>query len=340
MERSYDFVLPQEYEPVTSPIQRLTYPIRNAQVQHWQSVHNCICEQTFDGRYGYLYYYEFWMEHEETIPIYTSMGDLHLTYPLLSDSPLRQSHYTQDFAIEFAKGRGAYLYLAKGEYRLTIPKGRHILVGFILDAGLFRPPANRHFGFLDHLVQAKKNQSPQSDKSVTFRVGDVTKQQLQLLFSKINPNILDNEHMLLKQLIFLIQLSRFKIQEDGKEELIEQARNLLQIMILHQGAQVRLSDIAGVLRKSRDYINEEHKKKYKCTFHDYRNQLLLHHIASTIVGNEKLATTAEECGFSSVIELNKFIKNQTGLTPGSFKQQQENASNAPLSARGAQEPPS
>ncbi|WP_209575099.1 MULTISPECIES: helix-turn-helix domain-containing protein [Sphingobacterium] len=337
MERSYDFVLPQEYEPVTSPPQRPVYPIRNAQVQHWQSVHNCICEQTFDGRYGYLYYYEFWMEHEENIPIYTSMGDLHLTYPLLSESPLRQSHYTQNFVTEFVEGRGAYLYLAKGEYRLTVPKGHHILVGFILDAGLFRPPANRHFSFLEHLVQAKKNQSALSGRSVTFHVGDVTIRQLQLLFSKINPNILDNEHMILKQLIFLIQLSRFKISEDGKEKLIDQARNLLQMMVLHQGAQVRLSDIAQVLSKSRDYINEEHKKTYGCTFHAYRNQMLLEYIASIIVGNEKLAITAEECGFSSITELHKFIKTQTGLTPLSFKQQQQYVSNKSLPDSGAQD---
>lgn len=340
MKRSYDFSLPQEYQSVDLPSDSISYPIRNAHVRQWKSSGNRIIEQVFDGRYGYLYYYEFWMEHEETIPIYTLLGDLHLTYPLLSNSPLRQRHSRQDFAIDFVEGRGAYLYLAKGAYNLTIPKGHHILVGFILDAGLFRPPANRHFSFLQHLVQAKKNQSSQSDKSITFRVGDVTKRQLQLLFSKINPNILDNEHMILKQLIFLIQLSRFKISEDGKEKLIDQARNLLQMMVLHQGAQVRLSDIAKVLSKSRDYINEEHKKTYGCTFHDYRNQMLLEYIASIIVGNEKLATTAEECGFSSVIELNKFIKNQTGLTPLSFKQQQQHSDNDPSSENYSDAPPS
>lgn len=337
MERSYDFVLPQEYQSADFTPDRISYPIRNAQVRQWKSYGSCISEQFFDGRYGYLYYYEFWMENDETISVYTALGDLHLTYPLLSASPLKQSHCEQDFVTEFVEGRGAYLYLAKGEYRLTVPKGHHILVGFILDAGLFRPPANRHFSFLEHLVQAKKSQSALSDKSVTFRVGDVTIRQLKLLFSKINPNILDNEHMILKQLIFLIQLSRFKISEDGKEKLIDQARNLLQMMVLHQGAQVRLSDIAQVLSKSRDYINEEHKKTYGCTFHAYRNQMLLEYIASIIVGNEKLATTAEECGFSSVIELNKFIKNQTGLTPGSFKQQQQYVGNKSLPDSGAQD---
>jgi len=340
MERSYDFTLPQEYQSVDAMSDSISFPVRNAQVRQWKSSGNRIIEQVFDGRYGYLYYYEFWMECKETIPINTSLGDLHLTYPLLSGSPLRQNHRAQDFAVDFVEGRGAYLYLAKGAYNLTIPKGHHILVGFILDAGLFRAPANRHFSFLQHLVHAKKNQSPQSDKSITFRVGDVTKRQLRLLFSKINPNILDNEHMILKHLIFLIQLSRFKISEDGKEKLIDQARNLLQIMVLHQGAQVRLSDIAKVLSKSRDYINEEHKKTYGSTFRDYRNQLLLNHIASIIAGNEKLATTAEECGFSSNTELHKFIKNQTGLTPLIFKRQQESVSNEHLSENDDPEPPS
>ncbi|KKO89697.1 hypothetical protein AAW12_19035 [Sphingobacterium sp. Ag1] len=338
MKRSYDFTLPREYEPVTSPLQRLTYPIRNAQERHWVSPTNCISEQIFDGRYGYLYYYEFWMERQETIPVYTAQGDLHLTYPLLSGSPLQQYHCTQDFAMDFVEGRGAYLYLAKGEYQLRVPKGHHILVGFILDAGLFRPPSNRHFSFLQHLVSAKKERSPRSDTSITFAVDEVTKRHLQLLFSKINPHILDNEHTLLKHLIFLIQLSRFKLHTDHQERPIDQARNLLEIMIVHQGAKARLSDIAEVLLKSRDHINEEHKKQYDCTFHDYRNQLLLALIASVIVGNDKLATTAEECGFSSINELHKFVKSQTGLTPLTFKHQQENVANAPSSENNSAGP--
>ncbi|WP_286861083.1 MULTISPECIES: helix-turn-helix domain-containing protein [Sphingobacterium] len=327
MERSYDFTLPQEYQLIGRPKYELGSPIRNAREQHWISLYNCISEQTFDGRYGYLYYYEFWMEREETIPVYTTLGDLHLTYCLQSDSPIRQRHHTHDFVMDFFEGWGAYLYIAKGEYGITVPKGHHILVGFILDAGLFRPPASRHFNFLQHLVTARKEQSSKADKSVTFRVGEVTRRQLQQLFSKINPNILDNEHMLLKHLIFLIQLSRFKLLGDNQEKLIDQARNLLQITILHQGAKTRLSDIAKVLLVSRDHINAEHKKHYGCKFHDYRNQLLLDLVASIIIGNEKLATTAEECGFSSINELNKFVKNQIGFTALTFKQQQQSIYN-------------
>jgi hypothetical protein len=68
MERSYDFTLPQEYQLAGQSKHELSYSIRNAQERHWISPYNCISEQTFDGRYGYLYYYEFWMEEEETIP--------------------------------------------------------------------------------------------------------------------------------------------------------------------------------------------------------------------------------------------------------------------------------
>lgn len=326
MERSYYFTLSQEYQAVDQPIQSVTYPIRNAQERHWTNQQNRISELIFDGRYGYLYYYEFWMEREENIPVYTSMGDLHLVYPLLSNSPLRQIHSTQDFMMDFVEGRGAYLYLAKGEYSLKIPKGHHIMVGFILDAGLFRPPANRHFSFLQDLIIAKKMQAKQSVTSVTFRVGEITKGQLKLLFSKINPNILDNEHLILKHMIFLIQLSRFKLREDGHEMLIDRARNLLKLMILHQGAKARLCDIAEVLLVTRHHLNEEHKKHYGCKFNNYRHQILLDHIASIIVENDKLVATAEESGFSSTTELNAFVKKQTGLTSLNFKQLQETSS--------------
>ncbi|MGJ1506300.1 MULTISPECIES: helix-turn-helix transcriptional regulator [Sphingobacterium] len=328
MERSFYFALPQEYQAVDQPRQSVSHPIRNANERHWTTKFNSISELTFDGRYGYLYYYEFWMDQEENIPVYTSMGDLHLVYPLLSNSPLRQIHRSQEFVMDFVEGRGAYLYLSKGEYKLKIPKGHHIMVGFILDAGLFRPPANRHFSFLQDLIIAKKAQSKRSINSVTFRVGEITKRQLKLLFSRINPNILDNEHLILKHMIFLIQLSRFKLRDDGHEILIDRARNLLQLMILHQGAKVKLSDIAEVLLVTRHHLNDEHKKHYGCKFISYRHQVLLDHIATIIVGNDKLLATAEECGFSSTTEMNAFIKNQTGLTSLNFKQfQKTNLSN-------------
>lgn len=323
MKRPYTFTLNEDFKPVEAPSQPLSYPIRNAQEKDWKSPSNQISEQVFDGRFAYLYYYEYWISEAMDIPIDISMHDLHLIYPLLSDQSIYCKRIDVDFTFELTPGRGAYFYLAKGMYNLHLPVGHHILVGIILDAGMFRPPAIRHFDFISHLVRAKKEHACHTEKSVDFRVGITTLKYLRILFSRLNPNTLNNEYILLKHLIFLVELSRFKLLHGAAEDLVNQARQLLEIMIVQQGAQTHLQEIALILHTALEYLSREHQKKYHQTLYSYRHELLLNLIEQVIVENDKLIATAEQTGFSGPNEMNRFIRQHTGLTASQFKQQAE-----------------
>lgn len=320
MIKPYTFSLGPDYSLVSCPRQAITFPIRHAQPQHWESPHNQVSEQTFDGRFAYLYYYEYWIREALDIPIEIILEDLHLIYPLFSQQTIFAKQADEDFVIEIPPGHGSYFYLARGQYSLHLPVGHHILVGFVVDAGMFRPPALQHFRFLIPLIQAKKERSPYPIKSIGFRVGSGTVDYLRLIFSRLNPHILDNEHILLKHLIFLINLSRFKLLEQPSNlPLPEQARQLLELLIVHEGAKARLMEIAKLLRTDHASLSRNYHAYHGISMRDDRNRLLLQHIGLLLAENEKQAAAAEQAGFSGISEMNRFIRRMSGMTTGQYK---------------------
>lgn len=321
MKKPYNFTLAPDYRIVSCAKQPVTFPIRYALEIHWESPTSQISEQLFDGRFAYLYYYEYWLSEPMELPFEITLEDLHVLYPLLTEQWIFGKKEDQDFPFELSPGQGTYCYLAKGKYKLRLPAGHHILIGFVIDAGMFRPPALQQFRFLRQLIQAKKEQSSLSMKSIDFRVGPTTIKYLRMIFGRLNPHTLNNEHILLKHLIFLINLSRFKLLEDAYSDLPVpvQAKQLLAVMILHEGAQSRIGEIAQILHTAPEVLSRTYHKYFNMTIQEERKNLLLALIEQVIVEHEKLAATAEETGFSGHSEMNRFIHNATGMTASQFK---------------------
>ncbi|VTR27831.1 AraC family transcriptional regulator [Sphingobacterium thalpophilum] len=321
MERSYQFRLPEDFKGTDRPQMAFSYPIRHAQQLHWQSGHNQISEQVFDGRYVYLYYYEYWIAEAMDIPIDITMPDVHLIYPLFTDEKIYGQRIGHGFTFELSSSRGAFFYLSTGYYKLQLPPGHHILVGFIMDGGMIRPPVIQQFGFIEHLIQAKKNRHSLPLKSVDFRVGPITLKYLQILFGRINPYTLKNEQMLLKHLIFLIDLSRFKLPDaqDVSLPLAERARQLLEHMVFQLGARAQIKEVAQILGVTPEQLSRSYQARFGIRPLDHRNQLLLIRIEQLIVEDDKLATTADEAGFSGPSEMNRFIRHMANMTASQFK---------------------
>jgi len=321
MKRTYKYSLDEGFSAVNQPQQTFSYLIRNAEQMHWQSTDNQISEQIFDGRYAYLYYYEYWINEAMDLQVEITMNDLHLIYPQLSTGHIYGKRMDQSFTFELSEAKGAYFYLAKGIYNLHLPVGHHILIGFIVDAGMFRPPVLQQFSFIRHLIQAKKEHSAATLKSADFRVGPLTIKYLRILFSKLNPNTLNNEHILLRYLIFLVHLSRFKLieVEDPILPLPQKAKDLLEVIVFHEGAKTRIHEIAQVLGVDTASLSRQYHQFYGISMQNERNMRLLAFVQLTIVEHDKLGATADETGFSGPSELNRFVKKLTGKTASQFK---------------------
>lgn len=325
MHKSIKLLLGPGILGVPGPPYQPSLLIPHATCRYWQGDELCIFEQYFDGRYTLLYYYEYWLITSAELPLHASQGDIHLVYPFTPNGGIQLLRPNDKNSLQAAEGKGTYLYLAPGVHSLRLDAGHHVMVGFILDAGLFRSPANRSFTFLDELLQAKKNQAPSSLKSTDLRVAEPIHRHLEILFNKLNPYTLDNEHILLQHVVFQINLSRFLLLEDegiikNSAYWVSQARELLRLMIRQQGAKAKLKDVALTLNISLAHLGRLHHRIYECSLLNYRNELLLDLIRNVIFEYEKLATTAEETGFAGLSEMNRFIRGQTGLTAKQFKE--------------------
>lgn len=317
----YELLLTADFVYTDQARNAVRYPIRHARQQAWQSPVNQISEQLFDGRYAFLYYYEAWISEPITIYFKVKLPDLHLSYPLLGEQQIEGSRLDVPFDFSLLPGRGCYFYLPCGSYSLQLPIGRHILIGFVVDAGMFRPPAMHSFAFIEHLIQAKKEGSPLPLCAVAFRADPITVQYLLQVFVRLNPNTLDNEQLLLAHLIFLINLSRlhFLAEFGPAQHLAQRAQHALEHLIRHAGAQAHIQEVAQLLGTSPANLSREYRRYWDKRIQDERNRLLLDHIEQVVWRYEKQATAAYEMGFAGPSELNRFIHKMTGLTTGQFK---------------------
>lgn len=303
-----------------------THPIKNSEQNGWASTIGSICQQTFDARYTYLYYYEFDLKEPISILIKRKKGDVQLLYPLQNEGmDLRFCHETGDVPLRIHE-EGSYIYSPKGQYKLDIAAGKHILIGFIVDAGLIREPASRAYEFIVPLVEAKRSKAKEPLCSASFPIGPLTRKALDNIFRLLNPKELSNEYELLRFVIYLIQLSRLKLllAEESKqmsrpEKMILYARELLEASIRTLGAQALISDVADSLEVPLPRLSRAHKKQYNMSFLQYRNDLLVAYVIKAIKAHDKMIEAALYCGFAGAAEMNRFLKGQTGQSSGFFK---------------------
>lgn len=303
-----------------------THPIKNSEQTGWISPTGSICQQTFDGRYAYLYYYEYDLKEPITIAIQRKKGDLHLLYPLQNEGmDLCFCQESGDIPLEIHQ-EGSYIYSPRGHYKLDVAAGKHILIGFIIDAGLIRKPASRAYEFIVPLVEAKRSKAKEPLYSASFAIGPLTRRALDNIYGLLNPKELTNEFELLRLVIYLIQLSRLKLllveereQMQEPDRLILHARSLLKASIKTFGAKVLLSDIAESLEVSLDKLSLIHKQYYQCNLQQYRNDLLLKQVIRAIKTYDRMIEAALYCGFAGIPEMSRFVKKQTGHPPSYFR---------------------
>ncbi|QQD12370.1 helix-turn-helix domain-containing protein [Sphingobacterium sp. UDSM-2020] len=318
---------PPDFQEVAHSDLRVTYPIRYAHTTYWANATNRYAVQTFDGRYAYIYYYEFWIDTTTTVALTSLAPDLHLCYPLLSTGaqPITLHDPNAQLALHFQHERASYLYLPKTELTVELPIGHHIIIGITLDAGLFRPHLERHFEFVMPLVYAKRAADPVPLQSSDFKIGPLTRTEILNLFSQINPRNMENEYLLVHHQIYLITLSRLKIISETTKinttiALVDQARAYLELAVNKFGAKALIKDIVKSLQVDHNQLARLHQEYYGCRLHAYRNQLLLERIIRQLEDYpQQIATLAEQLNFAGHSELNRFFKKLTGKSISQFK---------------------
>ncbi|TDQ79094.1 AraC-like DNA-binding protein [Sphingobacterium yanglingense] len=298
-----------------------SYPIKNAACLALQSELGSIIEQTFDGRYVYLYYYEIEALSPFTIQIKSSKGDCHLLYHL-TEIPLQliMVNKPDSEGIRF-EGQAQIDYISKGKYYIDFPPGRHIITGLVFDIGIIRPPDTRSYAFILPVQEAWRNKARAPLCGPAFRIGPLTRKALCTLFGRLVAK-LETEYILVRFITYLIKLSRMKLLQQEvhtPEQKIRFARQLMKVQISQVGAKAQIGEVASSMGEHPDALGRLHQRYYGHSFLQYRNDVLLKYVIYAIKEHDKLLEAALEAGFAGLSELTKFVKTQTGKAPGYFK---------------------
>lgn len=327
MRRTVTTILPHGAKEVKHPEQRITHPMRHTECAYWEHDGNLFAEQTFDGRYTYLYYFEFWINTATKITFRSHAPDLHLFYPMVidDDQTLIMHDELQDIKLSLTEERASYLYLAVADFQVYLPVGHYIIRAITLDTGLFRPTISRSYEFVMPLVYAKRAASNISIQSVDFTIDTFTNYEHDTTLLKLNPKVMDNEHVLVRYQVFMINLSRLKVMiEDGSINtpltIIKHTRELLRLNVNQYGNKTFIGDIAASVQVDRSWLYKLHKEHYHCSLLTYRNELLVERILLEYDHfPNNLSGLAYELNFAGLSELNRFFKNMKGQSLRQYK---------------------
>ncbi|NJI72443.1 AraC family transcriptional regulator [Sphingobacterium kitahiroshimense] len=326
MKRTITLNLPFGAKEVMNPKVEISYIMRNTETYYWEFDGNLVAEQTFDGRYAYLHYFEFWISKATTVTFRSHAPDLHLCYPIeIGEQPLIMHDELLDIKLTLNQNRASYLYLSVADFHVDLPIGHYIVRGITLDAGLFRPNIARSFEFVMPLVEAKRVGNSISMQSVDFLIGTLTKYELDAIFQNLNPKVLDNEHILIRHQIYLIKLSRLKIMMgDGSINtpltIIKHVREILRLIIDQYGNKTLIGDLAESVQVDRSRLYKLHKEYYHCSLSTYRNELLVERILREYDHfHNNLSGLAYELNFAGLSELNRFFKKMKGQSLAQYQ---------------------
>lgn len=331
-ELSHYFGTPQPLLPggTTQPALHL----QDSEVKIFQKHDELAFEQEFDGRYGYLYLYEFRLKDTICCPLRVDIADIHVLYVLSGKDQV--CLLDKDFLLicNILPGRARYFHLPIGEYYVSIPKENTEFFGFYFDGQIFRDGNEQPYNFLSDLLQDYRSKAQHATYSIDFQIGPQAQQFITYFIKHLKKEQLDTEHFILEGIIQFLFLAKDDINNEYdhisySEQLAQQAHRLVAWHVEQSGQNFNLSSIAALLNRSQAYINTVHKKHYHETLEAFKNKLVLVKAKRYLMQGLPVKNTAYLCEFNTPSIFCKFFKRMTGQTTSTFLTQHRNSSVLP-----------
>lgn len=304
--------------------------IRHAEKQYFYKLSDWAIIQEFDGRYGYLYCYEVSLQQQKSITIRIKKNDLHVLYLMQGQQVRLLPKNESDDIILLSAQRARYIYLPKGQYTLVLPKGKSLLFGFYFDAMLFRRNYELQFNFLQTVLHAYRQHTCTPVASIDFTVAERTHAYIEQLCDSLTHIDLENEGTILTHLIALIKLSKEKVFDEYQAEradkkLATKVHELLLQTVEHRGQECSLQELARVLDRHADYLNQIHKLYYGCSLKALKEKALITKAKKLLPISASISACAYDCGYNSVGAFTRFFRQQTGKSPSEFLSNAKNS---------------
>ena len=107
-------------------------------------------------------------------------------------------------------------------------------------------------------------------------------------------------------------------------ELMSRIRSLMKEQQLYTNVDLKVSDVAAELGTNSRYVSECIKTQEGCTFNRFVNKYRLEHVKRLLreAPDRKLSSIAIEAGFANEQSFHRTFKQETGTTPGEWKNSQ------------------
>jgi len=331
MKKTFKFILPKvaRFEEEKHPfLPQLSDAKRNL----YEDTSIQLVEEFIDYRQVILYRVQAHVTKDCIIQLKTNKPDFHLIYTKkATDDIIIQKHGTKN-EIVLPHEHSTFTYIPRSKFGIHLKPGYYLVYGLLIDIGLVRDIIYHHGHFLSELKNARKRDKTSLYQTALWPIRDLTNYQLNRIETIFFTYSKQNEARVIEQIYLLFDIAetkQFVVYDKLSEgEVLTRKARTMVYDIVNQGFQeVNISQIAFLLGVSDAYLARCHKRYYKQTLLQYRDEILLPLAKDRLLSTYTISEVANFCGFRYPSGFSDYFEKQVGLYPSEYIKLHQNPIN-------------
>jgi len=291
-----------------------------------------LVEEFIDYRQTILYRIQTYITNDYTVQLKTKKPDFHLIYTKkAADDIVIQKHATEN-EIVLPHEHSTFTYIPRSRFDIHLKSGYYLIYGLLIDIGLVRDIIYHNGHFLFKLKNAKKKDKTNLYQTAIWPIRDLTNYQLNRIETIFFNYSKQNEARIIEQIYLLFDIAEtkqfvFYEKLSEAEVLAKKARKII-FDTVNQGFQeINISQIASFLGVSDAYLTRCHKRYYKRTLLQYRDEILLPLAKDRLLSAYTIGEVANFCGFRYPSGFSEYFEKRIGLYPSEYIKLHHNPNN-------------
>lgn len=331
MKKTFKFILPKValFEDEKHPfLSRLP----DAKCNLYEDTSIQLVEEFIDYRHVILYRLQARVSNDCIVQLKTSKPDFHLVYTKKATDDIVIQKHASENEIILPHEHSTFTYIPRSKFGIHLKPGYYLVYGLLIDIGLVRDIIYHHGHFLSELKNARKRDKASLYQTAFWPIKDLTNYQLNRIETIFFNYSKQNEAKVIEQIYLLFDIAETKQSglyeklSEG-EVLAKKARKII-YDIVNQGFQeVNISQIAFLLGVSDAHLARCHKRYYKQTLLQYRDEILLPLAKDRLLSTYTIGEVANFCGFRYPSGFSEYFKKGVGLYPSEYIKLHQNPGN-------------
>jgi len=291
-----------------------------------------LVEEFIDYRQVILYRVQAHVTKDCIIQLKTNKPDFHLIYTKkATDDIIIQKHGTKN-EIVLPHEHSTFTYIPRSKFGIHLKPGDYLVYALLIDIGLVRDIIYHQGHFLSELKNARKRDKASLYQTALWPIRELTNYQLNRIETIFFNYSKQNEAKVIEQIYLLFDIAEtkqfgFYEKLSEGEVLAKKARKII-YDIVNQGFQeVNISQISFLLGVSDAHLARCHKRCYKQTLLQYRDEILLPLAKDGLLSTYTISEVANFCGFRYPSGFSDYLEKRVGLYPSEYIKLHQNPGN-------------